>query len=283
MTTITQPPTPPSIDDPENFATRADAFVAWQVVFAAELADIIGQTIPAGSAAAGTLTGATLAANVLASSLTSVGILVGATKLGILDAAGDTIYASANDTPAKLAIGTARQILRTNAGATAPGWDAQITLGTEQTSASGTSIDFTSIPAGVRRITVMLAAVSTDGSSNLLLQLGDSGGIEATGYTSGAAGISGSSVVAAVRSTIGIILTPANAVGTLLHGTLVLTMEDASDNTWAAKGNFADSGADYVMFCAGTKATSAVLDRIRITTVSGTPAFDSGVINISYE
>jgi hypothetical protein len=40
----------------------------------------------------------------------------------IMDAAGDMIYATAADTPARLAIGTARQILQVNAGATAPEW-----------------------------------------------------------------------------------------------------------------------------------------------------------------
>jgi hypothetical protein len=73
--TITAPPDPPDIDDPENFATKAQAFVEWLVTFRDELDAIIGQTIPAGSAAAGTLTGGTLAANVLASSLTSLGTL----------------------------------------------------------------------------------------------------------------------------------------------------------------------------------------------------------------
>jgi hypothetical protein len=39
-----------------------------------------------------------------------------------LDAAGDIIYASAADTPARLAIGTASQVLAVNSGATAPEW-----------------------------------------------------------------------------------------------------------------------------------------------------------------
>ena len=33
----------------------------------------------------------------------------------------------------------------------------------------------------------------------------------------------------------------------------------------------------------GVKSTSAVLDRVRITTVGGTDTFDAGEINISYE
>lgn len=41
----------------------------------------------------------------------------------LIDAAGDLIYGTANDTPARLALGTARQFLRVNAGLTAPEWN----------------------------------------------------------------------------------------------------------------------------------------------------------------
>jgi hypothetical protein len=40
----------------------------------------------------------------------------------IIDAAGDLIYGASNDTPARLAIGTAKQVLTVNSGATAPEW-----------------------------------------------------------------------------------------------------------------------------------------------------------------
>ena len=40
----------------------------------------------------------------------------------IMDAAGDIIYASAADTPARLALGTAGKVLKVNSGATAPEW-----------------------------------------------------------------------------------------------------------------------------------------------------------------
>jgi hypothetical protein len=46
----------------------------------------------------------------------------GAIAKSLLDAAGDVIYATANDTPARLGIGTAGQVLTVNSGATAPEW-----------------------------------------------------------------------------------------------------------------------------------------------------------------
>ncbi len=48
------------------------------------------------------------------------------TAPGILTTTGDTLYASAANTPARLGIGTARQQLATNSGATAPEWIASM-------------------------------------------------------------------------------------------------------------------------------------------------------------
>ena len=62
-----------------------------------------------------------------------------------------------------------------------------LTRTTAQPSTSGTEIDFTSIPANVYRVTVMFDGVSTNGTSNLMLRIGDSGGNEDTGYAGGAA------------------------------------------------------------------------------------------------
>jgi len=58
-----------------------------------------------------------------------------------------------------------------------------ITSGTAVASTSGASIDFTGLPAWVKRITVMLNGVSTNGTSNYLIQLG-AGSITSTGYVS---------------------------------------------------------------------------------------------------
>ena len=69
-----------------------------------------------------------------------------------------------------------------------------VTSGTAITTTSGTSHDFTSIPSWVKRITVMFSGVSTNGTSFVQIQLGDSGGIETTGYNSGAVMSTGASL-----------------------------------------------------------------------------------------
>ena len=58
-----------------------------------------------------------------------------------------------------------------------------ITSGTAVASTSGTSIDFTGIPSWAKRITVMFNGVSTNGTSQQLIQIG-SGSVNATGYSS---------------------------------------------------------------------------------------------------
>jgi hypothetical protein len=80
--------------------------------------------------------------------------------------------------------GSAYQFLRNGATAGTTEFAAAITSGTVVASTSGTSIDFTSIPSYVKRVTVMLNGVSTNGTSPLLFQIGTSSGIENSGYVS---------------------------------------------------------------------------------------------------
>lgn len=155
-----------------------------------------------------------------------------------------------------------------------------ITIGTPVASTSGTSIDFTSIPSGVKRIKISFVGVSTNGTSNLLVQIGDSGGIENTGYASASATDSGSRVT----STAGFLATAAIVAGSTSYGQMTLQLEDSSNNGWSESNVMSDyGGGGLVAMGGGAKDLSATLDRVRITTVNGTDTFDAGEINIAYE
>jgi hypothetical protein len=162
-----------------------------------------------------------------------------------------------------------------------------IRSGTAVAATSGTSIDFTSLPTGLKRITVMFNGVSTTGSSALQVQIGDSGGVENTLYVSNAGLVTGGYPGAAgvdATATAGFLLEyQAQAASDILNGHLVLT--NVSGNIWVGSGILGStSGAGRNIFLyTGTKTLSDVLDRVRITTVSGTPTFDAGSINILYE
>jgi hypothetical protein len=152
---------------------------------------------------------------------------------------------------------------------------AVITRGTEVATTSGTSVDFTSIPSTVKRITVMFDGVSTNGSNaEYLIQIGDSGGIENTGYVSESSDRGGDAT-----STEGFILTRTSTSTSACYG--IATICNFSSNSWISSANI--SITDIVSSSAGSKSLSATLDRIRITTVGGTDTFDAGSVNIMYE
>lgn len=160
----------------------------------------------------------------------------------------------------------------TNSGAIYDG----IQRGTAVSSTSGTSIDFTGIPSWVKRITVMFNGVSLSGSSQIQIQLGDSGGIETTGYSSGA-------WIPSVQttSTTGLLVT--SGMINTFSMTGIATISLLSSNLWVlgSSGVNTANGSSYT--AGGSKTLSDVLDRIRITTVNGTDTFDAGSINILYE
>jgi len=155
-----------------------------------------------------------------------------------------------------------------------------ITLGTPQASTSGTVIDFTSIPSGVTHITIMFDQISTNNLSILRVQLGDAGGIETTGYAGSVASTGG---VQLWNSSSGIDLNSGSVAAGTYSGMLILSLMNSSTNTWCALGILARTDTASNFYTTGRKATSAVLDRVRITTVNGTDTFDAGEINISYE
>ena len=127
----------------------------------------------------------------------------------------------------------------------------------------------------------MFNGVRTSGTSNPQIQLGDSGGIEATGYLCAAANVTISGGPA--NSTTGLLLDGNHGATDIFHGNAVITLMDASTNLWSFSYSGGLSNTAAIKVGGGSKSLSATLDRIRITTVNGTDTFDAGTINISYE
>ena len=100
-----------------------------------------------------------------------------------------------------------------------------ITSGTAVASTSGTSIDFTGIPSWVKRITVMFNGVSTNGTSNLLVQIG-AGSVTTSGYLGFC--FLNSSYRSAFTS--GFMVTALLAADSLLSSQIVITL--LGSNTW---------------------------------------------------
>lgn len=160
----------------------------------------------------------------------------------------------------------------------------RIVLGTPTASTSGTSIDFTGIAAaiagGARRVVVNLRGVTTSAGSELILQIGDSGGVETSGYTGTSGRIaSGNSATAATIS---------NGFGTgypgssTCNGAWTITLEN-SPASWVGTFMGAMSGGNVLMASGSKSLSPGPLDRVRVTTAGGSDTFTAGEINITYE
>jgi len=151
-----------------------------------------------------------------------------------------------------------------------------ITSGTAVASTSGTSIDFTSIPSWVKKITVMYSGVSTSGTSNYLVQVG-SGSVTTSGYTgqtNSGGGISANSAGFIVCNNIG--------SASLYVGSVTILLFNS--NTYVESGLVGPTtSAASMATSVGAVTLGGVLDRVRVTTVNGTDTFDAGSINILYE
>lgn len=148
-------------------------------------------------------------------------------------------------------------------------------------STSGTSIDFTGIPTGVKRITVMYNGVSTNGASPLLIQFGTAGGIVSTGYNQGGwystAGGGYNNTVAGFA----LLGTSYSQATNLYYGSYIFN--HMGGNVWAGSGNFYVGTNVYFCLCGGAVSLGGVLTTVRNTTTNGTDTFDAGSINILYE
>jgi hypothetical protein len=158
-----------------------------------------------------------------------------------------------------------------------------MTLATGQ-NATGTSIDFTGIPSWVKRITVMLNGVSTNGTSPVVARLGTSGGIVSTSYFGSAGGcLNGASpLVVSLANGDGLYIAPDGNASYGRHGQILIS--NITGNSWSMVFNGSDDGSLRSFWgCVSHSNLGGVLDRVRITTVGGANTFDSGLINIMYE
>lgn len=150
-----------------------------------------------------------------------------------------------------------------------------LVLGTA-VAASGTAVDITGIPSWAKRVTLMLNDFSLSGTDNILIQIGDSGGIETTGYISSTTNTT--STVVTTFTTAAILVSLASA-GRSSRG--IMSFVNMTGNVWVFSGCFND-GVANAQIVSGAKTLSDVLTQIRVTR-SGTDTFDSGSINAIWE
>ena len=188
-----------------------------------------------------------------------------------------------------VSVGTSGQVL-TSAGAgalptftNAPG---SITILAEATALSSTSTVVGSIPAGTKRVVIAISGASTNGTGNLQIRIGDSGGIESATYLSEIMGISTGSAPYCNTSTDGFRCTSTGLqAGDVASLIAVLTLVNSATNVWMCSGygisNYAGTNYGETFFGYHDGLDSA-LTQIAVVT-DGTDTFDAGTVTVTYE
>jgi hypothetical protein len=152
----------------------------------------------------------------------------------------------------------------------------RVAYATAQASTSGVTVLFSSIPSWVKEITVSLDSVSCGANADLLIRLGDSGGIESSGYVSDSQTFLATPAIGNTASTTGF-LVGFQDLGTTGNG--IVHIVNVTGNVWVATAVYTTTSRGNIS--AGRKELSATLDRLSLTTAAGA-TFDSGQVNILY-
>lgn len=265
-------------------------FTATDTITSTKMNNIIDQTVMTSDAIIGTtlelsssklrVRSAGITSNELAPNSVTTTAITDANVTAAKLATDSVITAKLADdsvTAAKLAADSVTTVKILDANVTPAKLSQKITSGTAVT-ATGTSVDFTSIPSWVKRITILFNGVSVDsGTVGLpIIQIGDSGGLETTGYTG-----------RVFDSYYGITSEFTNGFGTYyssaasVTGTISATITLISSNTWVYSMNGV-SNDGRLWYACGLKQLSATLDRLSAKPHAGN--FDAGgTINIIYE
>lgn len=142
---------------------------------------------------------------------------------------------------------------------------------------------FTGIPAGTNLIIITLNGVSPNGTGDYEVEIGDSGGLETSGYTSHTLWHENFATPATedVTDAWKIVNDAELSAGDAIRGHIILTR--VTGNTWFLSSKlWSGSGAnDWTHECTGAKTLSGTLDRLSVKT-TGTGSWDAGTINIVY-
>tara|TARA_A100001015_G_scaffold296408_1_gene376654 strand:+ start:1229 stop:2113 length:885 start_codon:yes stop_codon:yes gene_type:complete len=161
---------------------------------------------------------------------------------------------------------------------------AGFTLDTAQTPTTNTA-SFTGIPSTARYIVLSISNLSFTGAgnTNFKVEIGDSGGLETTGYSNTVVYLStnaGEASPGGTNYTDAFHFFYQPDQNNVWYGQIILSCLNPSTNTWVMQGNGATNS--YCQFSAGTKSLSGTLTQLAVKTVNGAN-FDNGTLNIMYQ
>lgn len=158
-----------------------------------------------------------------------------------------------------------------------------IVSGTTQNTTSGTSIVFPSIPPFAKKVSIAVSKLSTSGSSNPILQLGNASGFVTSLYDA-VGGISTSAPFNSVYTNgFGLTANTQWLNTDSVSGTIELTLLDAATNTWTVSGVLSNTPRSALNYLSGSislgSGSGNALTQARITTAGGSDTFDGGTAN----
>ena len=177
--------------------------------------------------------------------------------------------------------GTSGQYLQTNGSGTLS-WQtvstSNLTRGTVAATTSGTSVDFTSLPTGIKKLTLILDSVSVNAANNISVRLSTGGTFLTTGYESQSMRIQdvASSASSADSASFALI----NNDNASRKWTGSFTWHNITGNVWVMSGNCNSDSTARAIVSGGRVDLGGVLDGIRLYSPA---TFDNGQINVMYE
>ena len=213
---------------------------------------------------------------------TTGGTLTGNLNMGTNDLTVGDVTASGTASLSGLTYptsdGTASQFLQTNGSgtlswATPTDTTTNLTRGTAQSLSGSSEITFSSIPSGVRRITLLIEELSDTSGFRSRIRVGTGGTVETTGYL----GVSNYNTVRLAVTTEWAIYFQSSGS----HFTGRISIENIDGNTWVQ--THVGGSRDWTSHNtgAGRITLSGTLDTLSLSLDTGT--FDNGTVNIFYE
>ena len=179
--------------------------------------------------------------------------------------------------------GSSGQYLQTN-GSGGLSWQTvtdtttNYTAGTPQ-NASGQYQEFTGIDSDVNRITLIFWNLSVNTAASLLMQIGDAGGFETSGYTG--TGFYDHGTGYSYNNSSIAWHTPTASPGHVYHGRATIERADTTNRIWVCTWTYGLSDMGLMGGGGGHKQLSGTLDRIRIGWNTG--VFDGGTVRLVTE
>jgi len=119
----------------------------------------------------------------------------------------------------------------------------------------------------------------------VVIRLGTGGSPETTGYSGNTVQLTDATAIVgnSHNASNGIVTDGGQNAAAVRHGTIVLTLQNTSTNTWVSSVNAGRSDSSSASCGGGSKSLAGVLDMIRLTSVGAVDTFDAGSLNIIYE